>query len=136
MPNFIKDEELWERAKKIVKKQYKLSEKDGDKFWKLVMGVYKQGGGKMKKKTKKSEQLYLDLEKSEKRYTILRWNGDEGDDVLFVVKDNLTGKQSLFSPYAPELVDWTDFDLSRQDPMNRWQDFGNESVSDLDDIVF
>lgn len=134
---FIKDEELWEKAKKIVKDQYNLSEKDGEKFWKLVMGVYKQGGGKLKKKKmQKSEYLYLDLEKSENRYTILRWNGEDGEDALFVIKDNLTGKQTLFSPYAPELVDWVDYDLLRQEPMNTWQDFGNESVSSLDDIVF
>src|SRR5690606_24275234 len=134
---FIKDEELWVNAKKIVKDQYTLSDSHGEKFSKLLMGVYKQGGGKLKKKkTQKSEFLYLDLEKSENRYTILRWNGEDGEDALFVIKDNLTGKQTLFSPYAPELVDWVDYDLLRQEPMNTWQDFGNESVSSLDDIVF
>lgn len=45
MPAFVKDEELWEKAKEIVRKQYKKSEKDGDEFWRLVTGVYKQAGG-------------------------------------------------------------------------------------------
>lgn len=65
MPNFVLDDDLWEKAKKIVRKEYGLSEKDGEEFWKLVTGVYKQGGGRMKKpKTKKSVELVIDLRKS------------------------------------------------------------------------
>lgn len=41
-----RDEQLWERAKRAVHKQYpKISEKDS-KFWKLVVAIYlkmKQG---------------------------------------------------------------------------------------------
>ena len=43
MPAFIKtkrEEELWARAKRIVTKEYKLTEGDGDKFWRLVNGIY------------------------------------------------------------------------------------------------
>jgi len=44
-----KDEYLWERAKYIARKEYKISE-DSDKFWKIVMGIYKKmKGGKLNK---------------------------------------------------------------------------------------
>ena len=36
------DEYLWERAKEIVRRQYKLTEEDGERFWRLVMGIYKR----------------------------------------------------------------------------------------------
>lgn len=48
MPSFIKtpkDEERWEKAKELVRKQYGKTEKDGEEFWRLVTGVYKQAGG-------------------------------------------------------------------------------------------
>jgi len=37
-----RDEYLWERAKEIVRRQYKLTEEDGERFWRLVMGIYKR----------------------------------------------------------------------------------------------
>jgi hypothetical protein len=42
-----KNEELWEKAKKIVEKQYKDIDKESDQYWALVTGVYKQSGGKI-----------------------------------------------------------------------------------------
>ena len=48
----IRDEEKWTKAKKIVKKQYNKTEADGDEFWELVMGVYKQARGTIHKKGK------------------------------------------------------------------------------------
>jgi hypothetical protein len=54
MPSWVKtekDEELWSKAKKIVKKEYNLSEDDGENFWKLVTGVYKRSGGTIVKET-------------------------------------------------------------------------------------
>lgn len=49
------DERLWEKAKEIVRKQYGKTEKDGESYWKLVVGVYKQAGGhKEEEKVEKS----------------------------------------------------------------------------------
>ena len=47
---FIRDERKWKKAKEIVKKQYGLTEDAGDKFWELVMGVYKQARGTIHEK--------------------------------------------------------------------------------------
>jgi hypothetical protein len=47
MPVWVKgdrNEYLWDKAKKIVKKEYSIGEDDDD-FWKLVVGVYKKSGG-------------------------------------------------------------------------------------------
>lgn len=49
MPSWVRDESKWEKAKDIVKKEYKLTEEDGEEFWKLVTGVYKRMGGEIKK---------------------------------------------------------------------------------------
>jgi len=69
MPKFVKterDEELWEKAKEIVKKQYGKTEADGDEFWKLVTGVYKQAGGYTGKRVKKG--LYIDPQNLEETF--------------------------------------------------------------------
>jgi len=45
MPSFVKtekDEELWNKAKEIVQKEYNKSESDGDDYWRLVTGIYKR----------------------------------------------------------------------------------------------
>jgi len=41
-----RDEKLWERAKEIVRQQYKLSEKHGADFWRRVMGIFLRMKGK------------------------------------------------------------------------------------------
>ena len=50
--DFIKDERRWKKAKEIVKKQYNIDESAGDRFYELVMGVYKQARGTIYKKGK------------------------------------------------------------------------------------
>ncbi len=51
-PKHIRDEERWEKAKRIVMNQYGKTEADGDDFWALVTGVYKQARGTIHKKGK------------------------------------------------------------------------------------
>lgn len=47
MPSWVKNEDKWARAKEIVEQEYSLTEKDGDKYWQLVTGVYKKMKGQM-----------------------------------------------------------------------------------------
>jgi hypothetical protein len=35
-----RDEHLWQRAKEIVTQEYGLTEEDGDRYWRLVMGIF------------------------------------------------------------------------------------------------
>jgi predicted GNAT family N-acyltransferase len=52
MPEFVRDEEKWNKAKEIVQKEYGKTEADGDEFYALVMGVYKQARGTIHKEGK------------------------------------------------------------------------------------
>ena len=49
-PEHIKDKERWEKAKEIVQEEYGKTPGDGDEFYELVMGVYKQARGTIQKK--------------------------------------------------------------------------------------
>lgn len=75
------------------------------------------------------------LENSE-RYTFLRWNSEYGFSAKFVVLDNNTGKQSIFTPGRAEDVVWITLDLTQCSDIAKWEDFCNESVKDLEEVVF
>jgi hypothetical protein len=68
-------------------------------------------------------------------YTLLKWNGQYGRDAKFVVRDNSTGKQSLFTPGALRDVVWSSVDLANTLEMKKWQDFGDETVDNLEDVA-
>ncbi|MHB1418282.1 MAG: helicase-related protein [Bacillota bacterium] len=60
MPAFIKttkDEARWEEAKKVAQEQGLSEEKDGDRYWAYVNGIYQRMAGK--EETKKSRGLFL-----------------------------------------------------------------------------
>ena len=50
-----RDEYLWQRAKEIVTQQYGLTEEDGDRYWRLVMGIFLR----MKRLRKRARALNL-----------------------------------------------------------------------------
>ncbi|MMZ43522.1 hypothetical protein D1872_50740 [compost metagenome] len=69
-------------------------------------------------------------------YTFLKWNGQYGAPAKFVVRDNSTGQQSIFTPGRTQDLVWTKVDLSSDPQLKEWQDFGNETVQDLESIAF
>ena len=69
-------------------------------------------------------------------YTFLKWNGQYGDDSRFVVRNNDTGEQSMFTPGRTQDLVWTKTDLSKQPELAGWDDFGDETVPDLEPIAF
>lgn len=69
-----------------------------------------------------------------KGFTFLRWNGEYGKKAVFVVKDNKTNKQTLFTPERLEDIAWTDRNLA--DDYKNWEEFGNETVDNLEDVAF
>lgn len=69
-------------------------------------------------------------------FTILKWNSKYGRDAKFVVRDNATGKQSMFTPGFVNDVVWTSHDLSTAPEMSKWEDFGDETVDNLEDVAF
>ncbi len=66
MPAFIRtahDEKLWSEAKERVRSEYGLSEKDGDRFWARINGIYQRmrhpKGGESKKSMRKDFRTWL-----------------------------------------------------------------------------
>ena len=69
-------------------------------------------------------------------FTFLKWNGKYGRDSKFVVRDNSTGKQSLFTPGCMRDLVWTSSDLANTLEVKSWEDFGDETVDNLEDVAF
>lgn len=69
-------------------------------------------------------------------YTFLKWNGQYSDAARFVVRNNDTGENSMFTPGRTQDLVWTKVDLSSQPELASWSDFGNETVPDLEEIAF
>ena len=80
-------------------------------------------------------QYYIRIQEEE-RYTLLKWNGEYGDEAKFIVRDNATKKQSLFTPGECHNLFWFHSDLANDFAVSHWQGFGNETFSDLEEIAF
>jgi hypothetical protein len=68
-------------------------------------------------------------------YTMLKWNGSYGKDAKFVVQDDKNGQQSMFTPGRTQDLVWTTTKLAETPEIQKWDDFGNEHVDDLDDVM-
>ncbi|MCH6265111.1 hypothetical protein [Neobacillus citreus] len=70
-----------------------------------------------------------------KRYTLLKWNGEYGIETKFIVKDNLTNMQSLLIPGKLESMYWFEANLANDVAVTNWEDFGDTSLDDLEDVM-
>lgn len=75
-------------------------------------------------------------EANEARYNILKWNGQDGDNAVFVVRDNQKGMYSLFTPDKLSDLTWVKQDLSNAGDYKGWEDFEEEPIQNLEDVVF
>lgn len=80
---------------------------------------------KYKHKFKKNQEC-------QKRYSLLKWNGEFGTEERFIVRDNLTSRQSLFIPGRCANLFWFHSDLASDQVVSNWCDFRNESFDDLE----
>jgi len=69
-------------------------------------------------------------------YTFLKWNGEYGDESKFVVRDNDSGKQAMFTPGRTHDIVWTKSNLVEDPEIQGWQEFGQETVDNLEDVCF
>jgi hypothetical protein len=110
MPGFIKtgrDEELWQKAKGIVEKEYSKTEADGDEYWKLVTAVYKKAGGSIGKSLlySASELDIMNLEKSASKKPLPEggvWRTIKGHKVY--IKDG-----EILAGHIPGVTDTKEF---------------------------
>ncbi|MBO9605443.1 MAG: hypothetical protein J7639_05810 [Paenibacillaceae bacterium] len=70
------------------------------------------------------------------RYTLLKWNKEYGANAKFIVLDNRTNMQSLFTPGRVHDLFWFHSDLSNDPAISNWDAFGEESFDDLEPIAF
>jgi len=76
------------------------------------------------------------MAEEKKGYTFLRWNGEYGEEANFIVRDNASGKMSYFTPGETRHIVWTDKDLTKDPTVKNWDTFGDETVDDLEEVVF
>jgi hypothetical protein len=72
----------------------------------------------------------------EKGFTFKLWNGQYGAQAKFVVLDNSTGMQSMFTPGRTQDLVWTKADLASDPSLKDWEPFGEETVPNLEDVAF
>jgi hypothetical protein len=68
---------------------------------------------------------------SKSKYSILRWNGQEGEKAVFIIRENETGKQAQFTPGRVEDIVWVRSNLEPD-----WKSFQEEPIDNLEDVVF
>jgi hypothetical protein len=68
-------------------------------------------------------------------YTILKWNGQYGKEAKFCVQDDKNGQQSMLTPGRTQDLVWTTTKLDTTPEISKWEDFGNEKVENLDDVM-
>ncbi len=71
-----------------------------------------------------------------KGYSFLLWNGKYGKGAKFVVKNNENNKQTYFTPGNTKDISWVSSDLTKDPSVKNWQDFFNEQIENLEDVVF
>ncbi len=84
---------------------------------------------------KVEKRTYIEM-LNRKRYSILRWNGEYGNEGMFIVRDNFTGKQSLLKRGDCQSVFWFYSDLANDKSVSDWEDCDNGSYDDLETIAY
>lgn len=68
-------------------------------------------------------------------FTLLKWNGKYDNAAKFIVKNNKTNKYTLFTPDHIKDVAWTDKDMSKLPEYKDWEDFCNEKIEYLENVI-
>lgn len=76
------------------------------------------------------------MAKAKAKFSILKWNGKYSDGALFIIRNNQNQKRTIFSVGKLSDVAWTDEKLETLKEYAKWQDFEEEPINNLADIVF
>lgn len=93
MPVWVKDEDIWEKAKQAFKKSYG-HEPESDKDWAIVTSIYKKMGGKIS-----TEVIDMD--------------GDVKEVAKKLIEENLNLREELLSVIVEKIKSMTDEDLRK-----------------------
>lgn len=67
-------------------------------------------------------------------YHLKLWNKAYGNNAKFIVEDS-NGKMAEFSPARPKDVSWVNHDLTKEKEYKVWDNFQNEPVQDLNQVI-
>jgi hypothetical protein len=76
------------------------------------------------------------MDNNETTYTLLKWNKKYSGEAKFVVRNNSTGQQAIFTPGRTQDLVWTKTDITTNPEVKDWDEFGDETVSDLEEVAF
>lgn len=68
-------------------------------------------------------------------FLLWKWNKKYGNGAKFIVEDKSNGKFAEFSPARPKDIAWVDSDLTKESEYQSWDDFKQEKVDDLNNII-
>lgn len=68
-------------------------------------------------------------------FILHRWNKKYGNAAKFVVEDKSSGKFAEFSPARPKDIAWVSTNLTKEDEYKSWDDFQQEKVENLADVI-
>lgn len=69
------------------------------------------------------------------KYALKLWNKKYGAPAQFIVENTTNGKFSLFQPSRAKDTAWVDADLTKDPDYKDWDDFQNEPIDDLNDVI-
>ena len=69
------------------------------------------------------------------KYQLKLWNKKYGDKAEFIVKNTKTEKYALFQPSRAKDTAWVANDLTQDPSYKNWDDFQDEPVEDLNDVI-
>lgn len=68
-------------------------------------------------------------------FKIKRWNNKYGNAAKFVVFDEKADKYAEFSPANPKDIAWVSSDITKNPEYKSWDDWKDEPVDNLGDII-
>lgn len=69
------------------------------------------------------------------RYNLKLWNKKYGKSAKWVVYDTQTKKYGLFSMGNTKDIVWTEQDISKDSEYKGWDNWNNEPVENLEDVL-
>lgn len=68
-------------------------------------------------------------------FVLHKWNKKYGNSAKFVVEDKSNGKFAEFSPARPKDIAWVGTNLTKEADYKDWDDFQQEKVENLADVI-
>lgn len=68
-------------------------------------------------------------------FVLKLWNKQYGEGAKFIVQNESDEKYCEFSPFRPKDIAWVTNDLTKEAEYKDWDNFQNEKVENLEDVL-